>query len=646
MKRHRSTALPVRCADPRRGRLILRAALILVLVATASTARAASIVTEWLDDAVPVANEVAWEPTVSARFFAILSTAIYDTWTAYNLRAVGVVSGIEPESRGGPANEANKREAISHAAYTVLLALAPQRRRALAERMAALGYDPYATTAPAEVGRSAALAVLARFRADGANEPGAFADTTGYRAKGAEQADAWQPIPSFGKPQLPTTPQWRRVLPFALRRADQYRPPPPPAPGTAEWSQQIKTEIAVAGALTDAEKATAEYWNEWGSAPASHLIELTTFAANLRGLRTDDDVKLFFVVSNALLDASIAAWDAKYVYDYVRPITVIHAMGDAPIKAWRPRSLPAILAYSSPATTAALGATASPAGIAEMKAADWEPYLPTPPFPSYVAGHSTFCAAWAHVMTLAMGSSELNFRKTVKHLYVEQSELAPPVTLDYPTYEAAAEACGRSRIWGGVHWPDDIARGADLGRNVGENAWDRAQQYLLGTASPSTAALASLHPPLWFPRSEDLSGGAKYSEGGGLTIGLPPGAAGGWRSIALDPMPVGAYELRLNVNVSGQGPIRLGVAIEPSDAPGATPLAARELVVRPTGRNAVVTLPWTSDGAQSFAFSVTAGVDSGSARLRVDAIDLVRVWPTVAGSPRFVEPSLAGRAEE
>lgn len=636
----------MRCANPRRGRLILRAALILALAATVSTARAASIVTEWVDDAVPVANEVAWEPTVSARFFAILSTAIYDAWTAYNTKAVAVVSGTELKSRGGAASEANKREAISHAAYTVLVALAPQRRRALVERMAALGYDPDAASAPAEIGRGAARAVLARFRVDGANEPGAFADTTGYRTKGAEDAAAWQPILSFGTPQLPTTPQWPRVLPFALKRADQYRPPPPPAPATVAWSQQIKTLIAVAGALTGAQKASAEYWNEWGSAPASHLIELTSFAANLRKLRTDDDVRLFFVVSNALLDASIAAWDAKYVYDYARPISVIHAMGDVPIKAWRPRSLPAVLAYSSPATTAALAATASPAGIAEIKAADWEPYLPTPPFPSYVAGHSTFCAAWARVMTLATGSPELNFRQTVKHLYVEQSELVPPVTLDYPTYEAAAEACGQSRIWGGVHWPDDIARGADLGRSVGENAWDRAQQYLLGTASPSTAALASLHPPLWFKRSEGADGGAKYSKSGDLSIGLPPGAVGGWRSIALDPMPVGAYELRLNVDVSGDGPVRLRVAIEPSDAPGVAPLAARELVVRPADRNAAVTLPWTSDGAQSFAFSVSASVDSASARLRLDAIDLVRVWPTVAGSPRFIEPSLAGRAEE
>jgi len=122
----------------------------------------------------------------------------------------------------------NKREAISHAAYTILRALAPQRARALAERMTALGYDPNATTAPAALGRRAAMAVLAKFRQDGANEAGGFADTTGYKTGGAEDPAAWRPILSFGKPQLPTTPQWRRVLPFALTRADQFLPPPPP----------------------------------------------------------------------------------------------------------------------------------------------------------------------------------------------------------------------------------------------------------------------------------------------------------------------------------------------------------------------------------------------------------------------------------
>ena len=446
-----------------------------------------------------MANEVAWEPTVGARFFAILSTAMYDAWTAYDPTAVAVASGPKLKRRGGPANEANKREAISNAAYIVLSTLAPQRRRALAERMAALGYDPNATTAPAGVGREAAITVLAKFREDGANASGAFADTTGYVAKGAQEAGRWEPILSFGKPQLPTTPQWPRVMPFALTRADQFRPPPPPQPGTEVWRRQIATEIDVAGTLTDARKSAVEFWNEWGSSPPHHLIELTTFVSNLRGLRTDADVKLFFVVGNVLLDASIAAWDAKYAYDYVRPLTAIRGLGDVAIKAWRPRSLPAILAYSSPATTGALAATPVPAGIAEVRAAEWESYLPTPSFPSYVAGHSTFCAAWARAMTLTTGSPELDFHKTVKHLYVEQRKLAPPVTLDYATFDAAAEACGQSRIWGGVHWPVDNERGLELGRRIGENAWNsRAaippRNCLTGDRDASVAPCTPLVP--------------------------------------------------------------------------------------------------------------------------------------------------------
>jgi PAP2 superfamily len=636
----------MRCADRRKAWAILPLTLGLVIAANASPARAASIVTEWVDDAVPVANEVAWEPTIGARFFAILLTAMYDAWTAYDPTAVAVASGPDLKRRGGPANEANKREAISHAAFIVLSTLAPQRRRALAERMAALGYDPNATTAPAHVGRKAAIAVLAKFREDGANAFGGFADTTGYVARGAENAGHWEPILSFGKPQLPMTPQWPRVMPFALTRADQFRPPPPPQPGTGAWRRQVATAIKIAGILTDAQKAAAEFWNEWGSSPTHHLIELTTFVSNLRGLRIDADVKLFFVVGNALLDASIAAWDAKYAYDYARPLTAIRNLGDVAMKAWRPRSLPAVLAYSSPATTAALATTPVPAGIAEVRAAEWESYLPTPSFPSYVAGHSTFCAAWARAMTLAIGTPELAFRETVKHLYVEQRRLVQPVTLDYATFDAAAEACGLSRIWGGVHWPVDNERGQELGRKVGGNAWNRAQQFLQGTASPATAALASLHAPLWFHYSEDSGHGAEFPDDRGLAINLAPDTAGVWRSVALDPVPAGDYELRLKVDVAGGAPIRLQVAIDAGEGQAALPMAEIESVIPPSVANGTVTLPWSNDGARSFAVSVKGCASGADAHVLVSAIDLVRVWPVVAGSPRFVEPDLAGRPEE
>jgi hypothetical protein len=277
-------------------RAVLWVALSLILAMRASAASAASIVTEWLDQALPYAQEVAWEPTVGSRFLATLHTAMYDAWTAYDSTAVGVVSGTALKGEGGPNNEANKREAISHAAFVVLSALAPQHRHALIEQMQALGYDPNADTPPARVGRRAAAAVLANCRDDGANEAGNFADTTGYEPRISGPPDAWRPIEAFGKRQLPTTPQWSRVMPFALARADQFRPIPPPAPGTVEWSRQIDALIKTSGALTDAQKAEAEYWGIFGMAPAPQLIEMTKFVSDADDLRLDDDVSMVTIM--------------------------------------------------------------------------------------------------------------------------------------------------------------------------------------------------------------------------------------------------------------------------------------------------------------------------------------------------------------
>jgi membrane-associated phospholipid phosphatase len=622
-------------------------AISLILMMQVSTASAASIVTEWLDQALPYAQEVAWEPTVGARFFAILHTAMYDAWTAYDPIAVGVVSGTTLKGRGGANNEANKREAISQAAFTVLQALAPQHRHALIERMQELGYDPNADTLPATVGRRAALAVLANRRDDGANEAGNFADTAGYEPRTSGPPDAWEPIESLGKRQLPTTPQWSRVMPFSLARADQFRPVPPPQPGTVEWSRQIEVLIKSSGALTDGQKAAVEYWGIWGMNPVPQLIEMTKFVSDMNDLRLDDDIRLFFVVSNAILDASIATWDAKYFYDYVRPITAIRVLGDRLISAWRPRSLSLALAYSTPAGLAETKhSTVVPGGLGEERAADWQPYLPTPPFPSYVSGHSAFTAAWARAMELATGKPDFNFKTTVRRLYVEQRELAQPITLFYPTFAAAAEASGISRIWAGVHWPADDERGQELGRKVGENAWRRAEQFLLGTASPPTAVFATLSPPFWFHENETLDHPAQFEAGSGLAVDLPRGGAGVWRSSVVDPMPAGTYELKFKAKVTGDQPIRLKVAIEPSERSQVATLSATEAMLPGAGSDGIVTIPWTSDGIQSFRVCLDARADGGSARLLVSAIKATRMWPTVAGSPRYYEPSTVGRPDQ
>ena len=272
--------------------------------------------------------------------------------------------------------------------------------------------------------------------------------------------------------------------------------------------------------------------------------------------------------------------------------------------------------------------------------------MPTPPFPTYISGHSAFTAAWARAMELATGKPDFNFKKTVRRLYVEQRELAEPMTLSYPTFAAAAEASGISRIWAGVHWPADNDRGQELGRKVGESVWLRAQQFVLGTASPASAVFAALRPPFWFHDSKTADHPAHFDSASGLAIDLPPQGAGVWRSAVVDTMPAGAYELKFKAKATGDQPVRLRVAIEPSERPQtAAPLAATEATIPATGADSVVAIPWTSDGVASFRVSIEARVDDGGARLLVSAIKAARVWPTVAGSPRYYEPSSAGHPD-
>ena len=109
----------------------------------------------------------------------------------------------------------------------------------------------------------------------------------------------------------------------------------------------------------------------------------------------------------------------------------------------------------------------------------------------------------------------------------------------------------------------------------------------------------------------------------------------------LDPMPAGKYELKLALSVAGDALIRLRTAIEPSD-PDGTPFAAGEATFPAVGAGAAMPVPWTSDGSQPFRVTTAARSGDGGARVVISAIDLTRIWPVVAGSPRYYEPSLVG----
>ena len=210
--------------------------------------------------------------------------------------------------------------------------------------MSDLGFDPDApgpAGSPGAVGVQAARAVLAFRHGDGANQLGdlgpeprglaaAYQDWTGYRPASplARLLDPnrWQPLPTpDGMEQRFLAPHWGLVAPFALQAGWELRPAGPRLHPGRSYLFQAEEVLADSAGLTDEHKAIAEYWADGpgSEAPPGHWCRHAREVSARDGHGLDEDVKLFFALSAALLDAGIACWDAKRAYDSVRPISAI-----------------------------------------------------------------------------------------------------------------------------------------------------------------------------------------------------------------------------------------------------------------------------------------------------------------------------------
>jgi Vanadium chloroperoxidase N-terminal domain len=491
--------------------------LIVGLVATVGRpqpARAAagdSVVLAWNQQVLDTIVATRTGPTIAARALAVVHTAIYDAWAAYDPVAVDTRQRLRANlDLRQPAAERtldNKTRAVSFAAYAALVDLFPARQGVYAQQMADLGYviDGSDRSTAAMVGATAAQAVLDFRHRDGANqlgdEPGgspgvAYSDYTGYVPVNTwdqvTDPDRWQPlcIPTpppgatecTGRVQTYLTPHWAKVTPFALTSPGQFRPPGPytylGADGkpSGQFVGQIDKMTQYSKQLDDFRKTTAEYWEDGpGSVtPPGHWNQFAQWVARRDTNTLDEDARMFFALNNGLLDASISAWDGKGHWDSVRPITAVRWLQRGKI----------IQAWGGPYK-----------GPSYIKGEDWIPYRPphdpAPPFGEYASGHSTFSGAAAEVLTgftgrgnfeltvtIAAGSSRVE-PKTATHPGVP----AKPITLKWTNFRYAAEQAGLSRQYGGVHFEHGDKDAREAGSKVGKNAWAKALTYFNGTAT-------------------------------------------------------------------------------------------------------------------------------------------------------------------
>lgn len=505
-----------------------------------------SVVVHWNEAMLAAIRSDPAAPTVISRQLYLVHQAMYDAWSLYDDAAIPAVLDADLRRPSDEHNDANKTAAVSRAAYHVLVHLFPEYENdthAFSNLLDQLGYEAGGVedASPAGIGLRAAQAVLASREADGSNAANGYTDTTSavylelYEpVNSADPAAAsapgqpgfnpnrWQPLrvptgavldengtpvvlannPASYIDQSFLTPHWGAVTPFALSSGDQFRPPAPPQMGSSTpytdtlgqtmtgdeaYRQQVNQVLSFSAELTDYQKCIAEYWADGPrtETPPGHWNALA-HGVSWRDQHTlDDDIKLYFALNGAILDASVAAWEAKRAYDFVRPVSAIrHLYAGQSVEAW-----------GGPGR-----------GTQTIPAESWRPSptFVTPAFPEYVSGHSTFSAAAAEVLTRYTGSARFYDGVTVlpndfnsdgvpdllgQHVVPVGGNLfeaspAEVVVLQWATFQEAADEAALSRLYGGIHTQDGDRHGRIMGKALGTQAYALAERYWQGTLEP------------------------------------------------------------------------------------------------------------------------------------------------------------------
>jgi hypothetical protein len=397
----------------------LRALTVCAFLLFGTAAAHCDPVLDWNVIALQTTAAAPFNPPLESRSLAIVHAAIFD--------AVNSITGeFHPYAVDLEVpDDASAEAAAVAAAHFALVEIYSAQKTALdAAYIASMAEIPDSPSKAQGIviGETVAARILARRANDGV----ANAIVSPY-TPGTQPGD-WIPAPPALRPAL--DPGWGNVLPFFLREGSQFRPGPPPALTSAEYARDFneikEVGSANSGVRTPAQTELAKFWISTGPQiwnPAARQMAIA------KGLTLSQNARLFALLNMAGADAFIAAWDAKYRYNQWRPITAIRAANS----------------MTNPDTVA------DPA---------WTPLLTTPPFPDYIAGHTTFAGAAEKVLEHVFGTNP----GIVMQL---TSAAEPGVVETYSTFDEIAAGVVEARVLAGIHWRTSSERGRRVGQQLG-----------------------------------------------------------------------------------------------------------------------------------------------------------------------------------
>ena len=330
------------------------------------------------------------------------------------------------------AGDASIEAAVAAAAYSTLVYYLGDPSGALAAHYAdSIGALPAnkQTTRGIAVGQAAAADIEQLRAGDGLDaSTGVFGAPFIYDATNAGQ---WQVVPPFVAVGA-QTPWVAFMRPFTLQSASQFRAPPQPALGSAQYAADFNETKDYGSATsilrTPTETAVARFWN--ANVP-SQQNQLYRDVAVQHGMDLVDTVHLMAMGSLTVADAGIACFDSKYNY-----------------LAWRPYSAIRNADLDGNAAT-----TTDPA---------WTPLLSTPNHPEYPAAHGCVTSALADVLANALGTQTID--ATVWGSAGGATTLT--TTEHFDTALELRDEIVNARVWAGLHWRSSVIAGENLGDSV------------------------------------------------------------------------------------------------------------------------------------------------------------------------------------
>jgi hypothetical protein len=404
------------------------------LAVGAPTSASANVITDWDEKAIavvfptgPVA--VSQQVYTAQRMMGMVHVAMFDAVNSIERR-------YRPYLVQLPADPATPKEAAAAAAAATVLATVDEKtagemKVALAAYLASIP-DGTAKADGIKLGEAVAAKVLDARANDG------YDAADDYRPRTTPGVYVPTPITAASK--------WANVKPFAMATPSQFRPGPPISLESTEWATDYN-EIKDYGGKTSAKRSpqqteTARFWLMVGP-PAYHPFVRQLVTA--KQMSVGDSARLMALAAVGLNEALIAVFDAKYHYNFWRPITSIRN-GDID---------------SNPATD---------------REASWQPIDNTPMHPEYPCAHCILSGSVSGVIKAVFGTED------VPEIAIT-SQAAPGVTHRFSNLTAFTEEVANARIWAGFHYRFSTRVGTDMGHQIGEYVVKNVMQPAV-TAEP------------------------------------------------------------------------------------------------------------------------------------------------------------------